>query len=65
MQEQEHIKNDKVSECCGAAVTVRSSPPWVVNPQYQSTNYYVCEKCGQPCDVIERGDDGQTTRSSG
>ncbi len=44
------------SECCEAEVKIMTSSPWIKNPQYPSTNWYQCQKCFQPCDIIEEID---------
>lgn len=39
-----HRMSEPLSNCCSAPVFVASS-------RHGSTNWYVCEKCRQPCDT--------------
>lgn len=45
----------KHSECCESDVIVHVKKSIIRGIEWES---FTCQKCGQPCDVIE-GDDGQ------
>jgi len=46
-----------VSKCCGAEMTLESSPDFIGDQMNRNSictcNYY-CTKCGEPCDIKEK-----------
>jgi carbon storage regulator len=45
--EQDKQKLGASSKCCNAGYTVSNS-----DYSKERTNYFICDKCGQPCDVV-------------
>ena len=46
-----------VSKCCGAEMTLESSPDFIgeqMNQDWVGTCNYYCEKCKEPCDIKEK-----------
>jgi hypothetical protein len=49
-------KEFSISKCCNASVHTNMSPDFIGdNPKTQKigTCYYICDACGEPCDLAE------------